>query len=186
GRGILRAGTEVFKLVMDRTLKLKAPVPDRYVSEVQLGQKAKITTAAYDCTFEGTVTRINPAVDPATRTFEVEILLPNANGALKSGSFAKAAIETRFDPAVPTVPLEAIVRFAGITKIFVVEKGRVREFQVSTGIASDQWVEIDGARLPTSAQVVTSGQTVLADGAAVYVRAPAVTTRGSQREPARN
>jgi RND family efflux transporter MFP subunit len=182
----LRAGTEVFKLVMDRTLKLKAPVPDRYVSEVQLGQKAKITTAAYDCTFEGTVTRINPAVDPATRTFEVEILLPNANGALKSGSFAKAAIETRFDPAVPTVPLEAIVRFAGITKIFVVEKGRVREFQVSTGIASDQWVEIDGARLPTSAQVVTSGQTVLADGAAVYVRAPAVTTRGSQREPARN
>jgi RND family efflux transporter MFP subunit len=182
----LRAGTEVFKLVMDRTLKLKAPVPDRYVSEVQLGQKAKITTAAYDCTFEGTVTRINPAVDPATRTFEVEILLPNANGALKSGSFAKAAIETRFDPAVPTVPLEAIVRFAGITKIFVVEKGRVREFQVSTGNASDQWVEIDGARLPTSAQVVTSGQTVLADGAAVYVRAPAVTTRGSQREPARN
>jgi len=186
----LRAGTEVFKLVMDRTLKLKAPVPDRFVADVQIGQKAKITTAAYDCTFEGTVTRINPAVDPATRTFEVEILLPNANGALKSGSFAKAAIETRFDPEAPTVPLEAIVQFAGITKIFLVEKGHAREVQVSAGIATDQWVEVNGARIPAGAQVVTSGQTVLADGASVYVRAPAVSARRpqreAQREPARD
>ena len=177
----LRAGTEIFKLVMDRTLKLKAPVPDRFVADVQVGQKAKVTTAAYDCTFEGTVTRINPAVDPTTRTFEVEILVPNANGALKSGSFAKAAIETRFDPAVPTVPLKAIVRFAGITKIFLVEEGHAREVQVTTGVASDQWVEIDGARLPPTTQVVTSGQTVLANGTAVYVRAPAVSTKASQR-----
>ena len=82
---------------MDRTLKLKVPVPDRFVAEVQVGEKAKVSTAAYDCTFEGAITRINPSVDPATRTFEVEIQLPNTNGALKSGSFAKAAIETRFD-----------------------------------------------------------------------------------------
>ncbi len=178
---LLRAGTEVFKLVMDRTLKLKVPVPDRFVAEVQVGEKAKVSTAAYDCTFEGTITRINPAVDPSTRTFEVEIQLPNANGALKSGSFAKAAIETRNDPSVPTVPLESIVRFAGITKIFVVENGHAREVQVSTGVASDQWVEIDGARLPAGAQVVTSGQTVLADGAAVYIRSPEASVKGSQQ-----
>jgi RND family efflux transporter MFP subunit len=166
----LRAGTEVFKLVMDRTLKLKAPLPDRYVADVQVGEKAKVTTAAYDCAFDGTITRINPAVDPATRTFEVEIQIPNENGALKSGSFAKAAIETRFDRAVQTVPLEAIIRFAGVTKIFIVENGHAREFQVATGTATDKWVEISGARLPASAQVVTSGQTALADGAEVYVR----------------
>jgi RND family efflux transporter MFP subunit len=176
---LLRAGTEVFKLVMDRTLKLKVPVPDRFVAEVQVGEKAKVSTAAYDCTFEGTITRINPSVDPSTRTFEVEIHLPNANGALKSGSFAKAAIETRNDPSVPTVPLESIVRFAGITKIFVVENGHAREVQVSTGVASDQWVEIDGARLPAGVQVVTSGQTVLADGAAVCVRSPEASVKGS-------
>jgi len=182
----LRAGTEVFKLVMDRMLKLKVPVPDRYVVDVQVGQKAKVTTAAYDCTFEGTVRRINPAVDPATRTFEVEIQLGNTNGALKSGSFAKTAIETRFDPAVPTVPLEAIVRFAGITKIFLVEKGRAKEVQVSTGVASDQWIEIAGSRIPADAQVVTSGQTVLADGTPVYVRPSYVSARASERQPARD
>jgi RND family efflux transporter MFP subunit len=177
---LLRAGTEVFKLVMDRTLKLKVPVPDRFVAEVQVGEKAKVSTAAYDCTFDGTITRINPAVDPTTRTFEVEIQLPNTNRALKSGSFAKAAIETRNDPNVATVPLESIVRFAGITKIFVVENGHAREVQISTGVASDQWVEVDGARLPAGTQVVTSGQTVLADGAAVYIRSPEASVKGSQ------
>ena len=44
GRLVAAAGTEVFKLVMDRTIKLKSPVPDRYVSEVQVGQKAKSST----------------------------------------------------------------------------------------------------------------------------------------------
>jgi len=145
-----------------------------------------VTTAAYDCTFEGTVRRINPAVDPATRTFEVEIQLANTTGALKSGSFAKAAIETRFDSAVPTVPLEAVVRFAGITKIFLVEKGRAREMQVGVGTATDRWVEIVGAKIPTNAQVVTSGQTVLSDGAPVYVRPSSVSARGSERQPARD
>lgn len=174
----VRTGTEVFKLVMDRTLKLKAPVPDRFVSEVEVGQKAAVTTAAYDNTFEGTVTRINPAVEPSTRTFEVEVQLPNANGALKSGSFAKAAIETRLDPAVATVPLEAIVHFAGITKIFIVDKGRAREVKVSTGAATDKWVEIDGTRLPADTPVVTSGQSVLADGSEVYVREKGSGARG--------
>ena len=98
---LLRAGTEVFKLVMDRTLKLKVPVPDRFVAEVQVGQKAKVYDGRLRLHVRGTVTRINPAVDPSTRTFEVEIQLPNANGALKSGSFAKAAIETRIRPERP-------------------------------------------------------------------------------------
>ena len=53
--------------------------------------------------------------------------------------------------------------------------------KVSTGVATDQWVEIDGARLPAGAQVVTSGQTVLADGAAVHVRSPEASVKGLQQ-----
>jgi hypothetical protein len=78
------------------------------------------------------------------------------------------------------------VRFAGITKIFLVEKGRAKEVQVSTGVASDQWIEIAGSRIPADAQVVTSGQTVLADGTPVYVRPSSVSARASERQPARD
>src|SRR5262249_39467491 len=60
-----RSGTEVFKLVIDRPLKLRALVPERHAAEIKLDQKAEVYTEAYSRPFAGTVTRINPAVDPA-------------------------------------------------------------------------------------------------------------------------
>ena len=65
---LLRAGTEVFKLVMDRTLKLKVPVPDRFVAEVQVGEKAKVSTAAYDCT-----SRERHADQPGSRSVHADV-----------------------------------------------------------------------------------------------------------------
>jgi RND family efflux transporter MFP subunit len=166
----VRIGTEVFKLVIDRILKLKVPVPDRYVSEVKEGQKVTVKTAAFDKSFEGTVTRINPSVDLATRTFEVEIQVPNPDGVLKSGSFAKAAIITRMDPDTQTVPLDAVVRFAGITKIFLQEGDKAHEVQVTPGTTTSEWIEITSPKLPVGAQVVTSGQSLLSDGLTIFVR----------------
>jgi RND family efflux transporter MFP subunit len=166
----VRIGTEVFKLVIDRMLKLKVPVPDRYVAEVKEGQKATVKTAAYEKSFEGTVTRINPSVDLTTRTFEVEIQVPNPDGTLKSGSFAKAAIVTRMDAETQTVPLDAVVRFAGITKIFLAEGDKAREFQVTSGTTTSEWIEIVSPKLPAGAQVVTSGQSLLSDGLPIFVR----------------
>ncbi|HEV3304123.1 MAG TPA: efflux RND transporter periplasmic adaptor subunit [Planctomycetaceae bacterium] len=166
----VRIGTEVFKLVIDRILKLKVPVPDRYVAEVKEGQKVTIRTAAYDKSFEGTVTRINPSVDLTTRTFEVEIQVPNPDGVLKSGSFAKAAIITRMDPETQTVPLDAVVRFAGITKIFLQDGEHARELQVIPGATTSEWIEIVSPKLPAGAQVVTSGQSLLSDGLPIFVR----------------
>lgn len=168
----VRIGTEVFKLVIDRMLKLKVPVPDRYVGEVKEGQKASVKTAAYEKTFEGTVTRINPSVDQTTRTFEVEIQVPNPDGVLKSGSFAKAAIVTRRDANTQTVPLDAVVRFAGITKIFLKEGDKARERQVTPGAMTAEWIEIASPKLPNGAQVVTSGQSLLSDGLPIFVRHP--------------
>jgi RND family efflux transporter MFP subunit len=169
----VRIGTEVFKLVIDRVLKLRVPVPDRYVAEVKEGQPVTVKTAAYEQAFAGTVKRINPSVDLTTRTFEVEIQVPNPDGILKSGSFAKAAIITRMDPETQTVPLDAVVRFAGITKLFLCEGDRVREQHVIPGTTTSEWIEIVSPKLPRGAQVVTSGQSLLSNGLTIFVRTTA-------------
>jgi RND family efflux transporter MFP subunit len=168
---LVRPGTELFKLVINRTLKLRVPVPERFSPEVRLGQKVEVSTAAFGRPVGGMVARISPAVDPATRTFPVEIQVPNDNGDLKPGSFAKAAIKTRLDTQAVAVPLSALVQFAGITKVFLAQDGRAREVQVTLGVQTPQWVEISSPVLPRGALVVTSGQTVLASGTAVSVRA---------------
>jgi RND family efflux transporter MFP subunit len=168
---LVRPGTEVGKLVLNQTLKLRVPVPERYSAEVRPGQKVEVRTAAFPRPFAGTVARLNPAVEPATRTFDVEVQVPNPGGGLKPGGFAKAAILTRPDAEAATVPLTALVTFAGINKIFLAENGRAREVQVTPGVQTTDWVEIASPALPRGAHVITSGQSVLAADTPVAVRA---------------
>jgi RND family efflux transporter MFP subunit len=165
-----KAGAEVFRLVIDQALKLRVAVPERYSGEVRVGQPAKIYTAARPTPSDGVVARLNPAVDPVSRTFEVEIHVANADGGLKPGGFAKAFILTRLDQEAATVPLEAVIRFAGITKIFLEENGRARIVPVTLGVQKTDWVEIASPPLPRGGRVVTSGHSALADGTAVVVR----------------
>ena len=167
---LVRPGTEIFRIVIDRVLKLRVPVPERYSPEVQLQQRVDVFAAASNRPFPGTVTRIYPIVEPATRTFQVEIQIPNPNGELKPGSFAKAAILTRVDASAVTVPLSAIIQFAGITKIFLDVEGRAKEIPVRLGTQTTDWVEIAEPTLPRGANVITSGQSAVANETPVSVR----------------
>ncbi len=175
----VKPGADVFKIVIESPLKFRGRVPERKTSEVKLGQRAEVYTAAYPRAFPGEVTRINPSIDPETRTFEVEILVPNTQSELKPGGFAKTAIMTEIDERAATVPLEAPVQVAGVTKIFLVEEGHAKEVQVTLGVQGSDWVEIATPQLPADAQVVTSGQTAIADRSAVAVRDVALPAAGN-------
>jgi RND family efflux transporter MFP subunit len=172
--------TLLFKLAIDRPLKLKAMVPERHKGEVKTGQAAELEVEAFPGQkFTGTVSRISPAVERSSRTFQVEILVANEDRKLSPGSFAKVTLITRIDTTSRTVPEEAIIRFAGVTKLFVVREDKAHEVQVRTGITlpvtqSGQgrfWVEVEGD-LPPGSMVVTSGQSRLAEGTPVRVRKP--------------
>jgi multidrug efflux pump subunit AcrA (membrane-fusion protein) len=161
--------TEVFRLVMDNPLKLVATVPERHVGELKMGQSAVISVEAYPgMSFPGQVSRINPTVDSASRTFQIEVLVPNESRQLKAGSFAKAAILTREDSQARTVPEESLVTFAGINKVFVIRDGKAFPIEVRAGVRGGNWLEIT-SELPAGALVVTSGATQLADGTAVRI-----------------
>jgi RND family efflux transporter MFP subunit len=129
--------------------------------------------------FVGRVAHVGPAVDRVSRTFLVEVHVPNQKRRLRAGCFATAEIVVGEDHTALTVPEEAIVSFAGVTKVFVVAEGGsvAREIAVELGRglevggspAPRHWVEVKGD-LPAGGLVVTSGQSQLADGVAVRVR----------------
>lgn len=167
----VRPGTVVFRLVLGRTLKLRLSIPEAYASSVALRQQVMISTSASSDPQLGMVTKISPAIDRATRTFVVEVEVPNADGKCKPGSFAKARILVGRSENAVTVPLGALYSAAGINKIFVVDGEQVREVRVSLGEQSSDWIEIASPALGPESQVVTSGQRLLADGTHVVVRA---------------
>lgn len=166
--------TATFDLVMDGVLKLRAQVPERFVGQVRQGQKADIRVDAYpDRTFHGEVLRINPLIDRNSRTFEVEIVVENPQRDLKAGGFAKVDILTHVDTEAWTVPAEALVTYAGSTRLFVIRDGKAHAVSATTGVDGRGWAELVGStksELRVDDQVITSGQDKLAEGVPVHVR----------------
>ncbi len=162
--------TNAFKLVLAHALKLRVSVPERFSADIKVGQSAEVWADSRPGeTFTGRIERVNPTIDPVNRTFQIEIEVPNADGRLKTGGFARARVATRTDANVITVPPQALVSFAGVDKIFVVESNQVRAVEVWVGTREKEWMEIRG-EVAAGAQVVTSGQTQLVDGSRVTIR----------------
>lgn len=168
----VRIGDEICRLVIDDTLVLKALLPEQYSPDVQVGLSSEVLPSASRQAVPGLVTKINPAVDPSTRTFQVEIQVANAHSTLKPGGFAQGIIEIRQEPEARTVPLDAMVQYAGVTKLFVVDGEQAREIPFVPGVQTAEWVEVVEPALSREAVVITSGHTLLANGAQIVVRNP--------------
>ncbi len=77
--GDLFASMPLFHIMQVDKLKVKVYVSERYFPDVKLGQSVDISTDIYPgVEFTANVSRINPAIDPSTRTFEVEVTIPNS------------------------------------------------------------------------------------------------------------
>ncbi len=167
---LVRPGTEVFRLVLGRTLKLKLAVPQAYSNDVVVGQSVEVIIGSNLKPTIGTIARISPAIDRSTRTLMVEVDVPNQDGLLKPGGFAKGRILIGIDENAATIPLTGLYSFAGIHKVFVVHDGIAREIKVTLGQQTSGWVEIAEPQLPNDSVVVTSGQRLLSDGMSISVR----------------
>jgi RND family efflux transporter MFP subunit len=163
--------TRMYRLVIDDPLKLKANVPERHAGEIKVGQRALVRVAAERDAFGGTVTRINPQIDPSSRSFEVEVSVPNASHELKPGAFARAEIQTFLQPDVLMVPEKSVVSFAGVKKVYSVKDGKAIEVPIDAGVRVDGWVEVAKAKnLKPGMPVVTEGVNRLSGGVPVSVR----------------
>jgi multidrug efflux pump subunit AcrA (membrane-fusion protein) len=130
----VKVQTPVMVIVNADPLRLRLQVPEKAAADVAVGQTVSVKVDAHpDRTFEGRISRINPSVDPQTRTFDVEALLDNKEAALKPGFFAKASIaSSRVDPEL-LVPRDALRYRYGVYKVFTVASGRLKETDVKLG-----------------------------------------------------
>jgi RND family efflux transporter MFP subunit len=139
----VKDGTPLLTLVVSDPLKYTGTVPERFAPEVRVGQTLQLSVEAHPGqAFAGQVTRVAPAVEVQTRSLSLEARVPNADGRLRPGFFAKGAILTRRDEAVTFVPAEAVTYFVGTTKVFVVTDGKAVERLVKPGGRQGGWIEI--------------------------------------------
>ena len=166
----VKIGAALFRLVNDTELKFTIQVPERYASQVKPDQVVRLTVDAWpNESFEGKVYLINPSIAAATRSFNVAARVLNPARKLKANTFGRGELILERDVSTPVVPLEAIVNFAGITKVFVIEGTAAHTREVKIGRVSDGRQEIlEGLKAGELVAVV--GQTKLYEGAKIRVQ----------------
>ncbi|MBI5904982.1 MAG: efflux RND transporter periplasmic adaptor subunit [Deltaproteobacteria bacterium] len=158
----VKVGTPLFRIVDDHPIRLLGEVPEAYAASLKPGLAVDLSVDSRPGkTFRGSIRRISPASNAANRAIQVEANFPNANRELMSGFFGKAAILLRVDQNGVSVPKQAVVTFAGIEKVFVVDNGAVKERRVRLGDDLGERIEIvDGVSAGELVAVSRTGKLV--------------------------
>ena len=91
----VQASSVITKIGDIENLQISAKIPERYVAELAVGQKAEIKLEAYpDVSFSASVVRISPVVDSATRTKEIILNFDKKDSRINAGMFAKVKLFT--------------------------------------------------------------------------------------------
>jgi RND family efflux transporter MFP subunit len=137
------SGLPVVTVAQVDLLRLRIPVPESLAAKVRIGDSADVHVQATGEHFTGKVTRFTDALDPSTRTMQVEIDVPNANYHLQPGMYADVQLSADSRPNILTVPIEAIRRGDNKTSVLVLDaNNRVQSREVQVGVESSDNVEI--------------------------------------------
>jgi RND family efflux transporter MFP subunit len=163
-------GNPVLVVEQITPVKLLINVSEIYFTKIKKGAPVSVKVDVYDDReFTGHISLIYPTIDPATRTFPVEIRLDNRDQSIRPGMFARATINfgTAYHVVVPD---QAIVKQAGSGDryVFVHEGGRVTYNKVELGRRMDTEYELISG-VEHNAQVVIAGQARLLNNMEVEV-----------------
>ena len=165
----------VASLVDIHTVRMVANLVEKDLKRVTPGTPAAVEVDAYPGeTFAGRVSRVAPVFDPATRTAEMEIEVPNPGFRLKPGMYARVQLTVATRPDALVVPSNAVVNLDGRNGVFLAkEQGggastaertlTVRFQPVEIGLRDGERIEITSG-LAESVRVITTGAGALKDG----------------------
>jgi len=154
----------VMRIVRLQPLKLTAEVPEKFGPWIQTGRELAVKVDAFPGeVFTGRVVRISPSVNMRSRAIAIEGEIPNRDGRLKPGTFARVQITTdRVERAV-TIPAAAVQSRYGTNRVFVVQNGQLLGKEIVLGDRLGDRVEI-AQGLEAGTKIVATDVEQLADG----------------------
>jgi multidrug efflux system membrane fusion protein len=173
---LVATGTPAFTMGETSVVKAVFGIPDTVLPSISLAQKQSVQTEIYPQSFAGRVTAISPQADQKSRTFQVEVTVPNTKQLLKSGMVATLNLgQAKLPTPLLVVPLSAIISVGDGSKnfsVFVVqreaEKDIARRRSVQPGAAFGNMVSITKG-VSLGERVVSNGATLLTEGQVVHL-----------------
>ncbi|MBS6268246.1 MAG: efflux RND transporter periplasmic adaptor subunit [Tannerella sp.] len=168
--GDMIGGEPVVTIEQMSPVKLLVNVSESFYTRVKKGMDVNVKVEVYgDEIFQGKVSLIYPTVDPQTRTFPVEIKLPNKDLKVRPGMFARVTMNFGTQNHVVAPDLSIIKQAgSGDRYIYVYKDGKVSYNKVLLGRRMDDKYEIISG-VSDGDQVVVAGQSRLTNGAEVSI-----------------
>ena len=170
------SGKPLFLLSQTDPLRVYVSVPQAYANLVKTGQSVVVTQAELqNQPFTGQVTRTSASIDASTRTMQVEVSLPNKDGALLPGAYVQVALPLTASAAL-SVPSNTLLFRGEGTRVAVIDgQGKVTLRAVTLGRNNGTTVEVTGG-LQATDRLVLNPPDSLVDGDVVTTQAPAKAT----------
>ena len=162
----------VLSIVQIDRLKAIVPVTEKHFPQIEKGMETNIKVDIYpDTDFTGRIERVHPTIDPANRTFNVEMVINNREGLLRPGMFARITFELDKEEAL-LLPSMAVLKMQGSNNryLYVEKDGKAHRISVTIGDRFDDNIEVISDELEMGDNVIISGQSRLLDGVAVEVK----------------
>ncbi len=153
-------------------LKAYVSLSEQYFLAVKKGTKVELRSNIYpDRVFEGTVSIVYPTIDPASRTFTVEVKIPNSDEALRPGMYGTINFFIGETETV-VVPALAVLKLQGANNryVFLNKGGKAKRVEVTLGRRFEDQVEIISDEIHEGDELVVVGQGKLVDGKAIAVK----------------
>jgi multidrug efflux pump subunit AcrA (membrane-fusion protein) len=163
---------KIATIVRIGTMKLELQTPEQRASKGKIGMAVVARVAAYpDRDFNGTVSAVNPSVDPNSRVFILEAKFANPKGELRPGMFATARVMLPGGESAIFVPRKAVVRdkTTDSFQVFAIENNTAHLRVVVVGEVDGDMIRVVNG-LVGNETVAASSQGELFDGAQVQGR----------------
>src|SRR5256885_5050403 len=176
GRRLVSIGTYVSPQTSLITLQSVNPqhasfdVPGRYADRLRRGQLVSFQVAALPGkNFSGEVVFVDPVVSLPGRTILIKARVPNNEHQLQAGMFIEARLATAIRPNAVVVPEDALLPMQGATFVWVGKDGKANQRQVTVGVRTAGWAEVQSG-VEAGDQVVVGGLERLFPNAPVMAR----------------
>ncbi|MBQ9202022.1 MAG: efflux RND transporter periplasmic adaptor subunit [Bacteroidales bacterium] len=169
--GELYGGQPILVLTQIEKLKALVAIPERYFPKIKAGMKLYLTSDIYkDETFPASIELVYPTIDPASHTFQVKIVIPNADERLRPGMYVKTTIALGQEQII-VAPYQSVLKLTGANDryVFLNENGIAKRVNVTMGERFDEMIEINAPEIREGVEIVSVGQSKLVDGVKLNV-----------------
>ncbi|GAB3163873.1 efflux RND transporter periplasmic adaptor subunit [Telluribacter humicola] len=164
----LSPGTSVATLVQTNPVKVDFTVPEKYSRYIRLGSEVRLNLDGDNTNYSARVVAVDPKVDAELRTLRVRAVAANPGNRYVPGMFVKVQANLEGNNNAIMIPTEAIVPVLKGKKVYIVKNGKAQEAMVTTGMRTDQKIQItDGLKAGDS--LIVTGIMALKPDAPVKV-----------------